>query len=104
MRKNFKRHNYIFLFALLIMLVTVITGINGINLAKYTIPMVGVIIFVGVFNAIKFIFPANYLVYRIWRKTGVLSWWALEQYLNTNKSASEIEQEFLADYKRLNNQ
>ena len=102
MRKNVKRHNYLVLFAILMALITVITGIKGINIAKYTVPTMGVIILIGAFNAFKFIFPANYLVYRIWRKTGVLSWEALKLYLNTNKSASEIEQEFFTKYKKNN--
>lgn len=102
MRKHLKRHNYLFLVALLMMLVTVITGVKGINIAKYTLPTMGVIIFISVFNALKFLFPANYLVYRIWRKTGVLSWWALKEYLNTNKSASEIEIEFFTNHKNQN--
>ena len=76
--------------------------INGSSAAKYTVPIAIVIVIIAVFNGIKWIFPANYLVYRIWRKTGVLSWGALKQYLNTDRSVNEIELEFIATHKKDN--
>ena len=101
MRKNFRRHNYLIFLGIVLLLMSGIK-INGSSVAKYTVPIVAVIIIIAVFNGIKWIFPAIYLAYRIWRKTRVLSWGALKQYLNTDKSVNEIELEFLATHKRDN--